>query len=101
MEKMNDLKDLLKHEIMDIASAEQQIIDAMPAMIEKASNDQLKNALSDHLRVTEEQKKRIEKMQQLLNSGQQSDEDAGLLTRLFKSNIKCKAMKGIIEEGQK
>lgn len=101
MERMNDLKDLLKHEIMDIASAEQQIIDALPAMIEKASNDQLKNALSDHLRVTEQQKTRLEKVQQLLNGGQQQEEEQGLLTRLFKSNIKCKAMKGILEEGEK
>ena len=35
MEQMIDLKDLLKHEIMDLHSAEQQIIDALPSMIEK------------------------------------------------------------------
>lgn len=98
---MNDLKDLLRHEIMDLASAEQQIIEALPAMIEKASNDQLKNALSDHLRVTEQQKTRLEKVQELLEEGQPQAEDTGLLSRLFKSNVKCRAMKGLIEEGEK
>lgn len=102
MEKMNDLKDLLRHEVMDIASAEQQIIDALPAMIEKASNSQLKNALQDHLRVTQEQKIRLEKVQQMLEQGQpQQEENPGLLSRLFKSNVKCAAMKGILEEGRK
>jgi ferritin-like metal-binding protein YciE len=56
MEPMIDLKDLLKHEVMDLYSAEQQIIDALPAMIEKAQNGKLKTALKDHLKVTEEQK---------------------------------------------
>ncbi len=42
MEKMNDLKALLKHEVMDLVSAEEQIIEAMPAMIEKAKNPELK-----------------------------------------------------------
>ena len=30
MEKMNDLKDLLKHEVQDLYSAEEQIITALP-----------------------------------------------------------------------
>ena len=36
MEKMNDLHDLLNHEIQDLYSAEEQILGALPAMIEKA-----------------------------------------------------------------
>jgi ferritin-like metal-binding protein YciE len=35
---MSDLRDLLKHEIYDLQSAEEQIIKALPAMIEKANN---------------------------------------------------------------
>ncbi len=57
MEKVIDLKDLLKHEIVDLYSAEEQIIEALPLMIEKAGNEKLKATLQEHLRITEEQKK--------------------------------------------
>jgi ferritin-like metal-binding protein YciE len=52
MEKMNDLKDLLRHEILDLYSAEEQIIDALPLMIEKAQNKDLKGALNNHFKIT-------------------------------------------------
>ncbi len=45
METMINLNDLLKHEIMDLYSAEVQIIEAMPHMIDKARNPELKKAL--------------------------------------------------------
>jgi len=66
MEKMSDLKDLLKHEILDLYSAEEQIIEALPAMINKAQNKDLKKALSNHLKITEEHKKRLDKVNSLL-----------------------------------
>ncbi len=56
MEKMQDLKDLLKHEIQDLYSAETQLIEALPKMAENATNPELKKALQQHLRVTEIQK---------------------------------------------
>ena len=57
METMINLNDLLKHEILDLYSAEEQIIEALPAMIEKAKNPELKKVLREHLKVTKEQKK--------------------------------------------
>src|SRR5215212_996554 len=86
MEKMNDLKDLLKHEIQDLYSVEEQIIEALPKMIAKANNQNLKNALSEHLRITEEQKKRLEKIQQMMNKGGESEngnKKKGVLSGLF------------------
>ena len=56
MENMNQLRDLLKHEIKDLYSAEEQIIEALPKMIEKANNRELKRALQEHLEVTKKQK---------------------------------------------
>jgi ferritin-like metal-binding protein YciE len=100
MEKMNDLRDLLKHEIMDLYSAEEQIIAAMPAMIGKASNPALKTALEQHLRVTEGQLKRLEQVQQHMGDAE-SSESKGLLSRLFKRSQECRGMKGLIEEGNK
>ena len=57
METMINLNDLLKYEILDLYSAEEQIIEALPAMIEKAKNSELKKVLREHLKVTKEQKK--------------------------------------------
>ena len=101
MEKMNDLRDLLKHEIMDLHSAEEQIIKALPAMIKKAKNAELKQSLQQHLKVTEAQLTRLQKVQKMLESGQGNTEDSGLLTRLFKRSYTCRGMQGIIDEGEK
>jgi ferritin-like metal-binding protein YciE len=54
MEQMISLRDLLKKEIMDLYSAEEQIIEALPAMIDKAKNTNLKKALQEHLKITKE-----------------------------------------------
>ena len=104
MEKMNDLRDLLKHEIQDLYSAEDQIIKAMPAMIEKAKNPELKRSLQEHLRVTEQQRTRLDQVQQRMNGGQSAGDSAeskGLFQRLMARRHVCKGMQGIIEEGQK
>ncbi|RYY95889.1 MAG: ferritin-like domain-containing protein, partial [Chitinophagaceae bacterium] len=100
MEKLNDLRDLLKHELQDLYSVEEQIIAALPRMIEKASNKELKNALTEHLRITEQQKARLESLQQQMDAGQ-SQEAPGLLGRLFKSRMVCEGMQGIIKESNK
>jgi ferritin-like metal-binding protein YciE len=39
MEKLNDLKALLQHEVQDLVSAEDQIIESMPLMIAKVQNE--------------------------------------------------------------
>jgi ferritin-like metal-binding protein YciE len=103
MERMQDLTALLKHEVEDLMSAEDQIIEAMPAMIEKATNAALTKSLKDHLRVTEKQRKRLDQVQKLLNNGEQPAEKKGFLSNLFGGSGKseCKGMKGLIEEGQK
>ncbi len=106
MEKMNDLKDLLKHEIEDLYSVEEQIVDSLPAMIEKADNKTLKASLSEHLRVTETQKKRLDQVQKILNEGnsdeKNSEKKKGFLSGLFGgSKHKCKGMEGIIDECKK
>jgi len=101
MDKMNDLLDLLKHEVQDLYSAEEQIIAAMPGMIEKANNRELKKALQNHLRITRKQLSRLEQVQNSMGIEQESDEKKGLFSRLFKSRHVCKGMQGIIEEGNK
>ncbi len=98
MENMNQLRDLLKHEIKDLYSAEQQIIEALPKMIENANNNQLKKALQQHLQITKKQKDRLDEVMEQL--GEES-EDKGGIFGIFKGGDKCLAMEGIIKEGEK
>jgi len=104
MEKMNDLRDLLKHEIEDLQSVEDQIIEALPKMIDKANNPDLKKALSEHLKVTEQHKVRLEKIMKNIGSDseQSNGKKKGILGGIFGGGKhECKGMKGIIEEGEK
>jgi ferritin-like metal-binding protein YciE len=86
MEKMSDLRDLLKHEIYDLHSAEEQILKAMPAMIERARSAQLKLALEQHLRITQKQLGRLGRVQELLNGQEEmaGEEKKGLLAEACK-----------------
>ena len=68
MEPLVNLRDLLQHEIDDLYSAEEQIIEALPKMVDNATNNELKKALNEHLKVTREQKKRLDKVKALLKS---------------------------------
>lgn len=101
MDNMNDLRDLLRHDINDLYSAEEQIIDALPAMIDKANNQSLKQALQDHLSVTRQQKNRLDQVRQLMGNNNNQDNDSGFLSSIFNTGTKCKGMEGIIDEGQK
>ncbi len=104
MEKMKNLQDLLKHEIEDLQSAEDQITSALPKMIEKAKNAKLKQALSQHLKVTEEQIRRLDRIQELMKgNGEEEGEGKGFLSGLFggSGGHKCRGMEGLITEGEK
>lgn len=103
MEKMNDLRDLLKHEIEDLQSVEDQILEALPKMIDKANNPDLKKALQEHLQVTEQHKSRLEKIMQNVQSGNEGSngKKKGILGIFGNGKQVCKGMKGIIEEGEK
>jgi len=106
METMINLNDLLKHEIMDLYSAEEQIIEALPGMIEKAKNPELKKGLQEHLGVTKKQKDRLDNVKELLGEdethGEEGGEKKGFFSRLFGGGgEKCKGMEGLIKEGEK
>ena len=97
-----NLRDLLSHEIDDLYSAEEQIIEALPKMVAKATDRELKKALQDHLAVTRNQKKRLDQVRTILKKGEAvPEEKKGLLSRIFGSNTKCKGTEGLITEGEK
>jgi ferritin-like metal-binding protein YciE len=102
MAKLQDLKALLIHEVMDVYSAEEQIIESLPNMIESATNPKLKKALQDHLKITRTQKQRLDKVQQLLKVGAEqkgTGKKGGFFGLFGGSGQKCKGTAGIIEEG--
>ena len=97
MEPLINLRDLLQHEIDDLYSAEEQIIEALPKMVDNATNSELKKALNEHLRVTREQKKRLDKIKSLLKI---DPEKKGFFDKIF-GGSKCKGTEGLITEGEK
>jgi ferritin-like metal-binding protein YciE len=103
MPTIENLNALLKHELKDLFSAETQIVDALPQMIEAAENSELKKALKDHLEVTKKQRDRLNKIQDLLGEEKIELNNKGFFANLFKSNEgeeHCKAMEGLIKEGE-
>ena len=82
--KMDSLDILLEEELKDIYSAEKQLLKALPKMAKKASSDELRAALEEHLSVTEGQVTRLEEVFEALGK-----------TAKAKT---CKAMQGLIEE---
>jgi ferritin-like metal-binding protein YciE len=80
------LDDLFVHTLQDIYYAEQQIIKALPKMIEKASDPQLKLAFQSHLTETKNQVDRLEQVFEL------HGEPAKAVT--------CPAIDGIIAEAK-
>ena len=81
-----DLKALFLHQLKDTYFAENAILKALPQLAEAAQAEELKGALAVHLKETEGQVKRLEQVFQLL--GEKSE------------GVECKAIQGIIEEGQ-
>lgn len=84
--KLDSLHKLYVQELKDLYSAEQQLLDAIPLMIEAASNDELSQAFEDHLEETRAHAARLEKIFANL------DFEPG--------GHKCAAMEGLIEEGK-
>lgn len=83
---METLRELFEDQLKDLYSAEQQLVKALPRMAKKASSETLRQGINDHLKQTEEQAQRLERIASELE---------------FKiSGKKCKAMEGLIAEGK-
>jgi ferritin-like metal-binding protein YciE len=101
MDKMNDLKELLRHDVQMLHSVEEQIIEAMPAMIARAQSTTLKQALEDHLEVTRRQLERIDQVRNMLGANEESVTNYSGVFASLMGGTKCKGMEGLIDEGQK
>jgi ferritin-like metal-binding protein YciE len=83
---LESLQDLYLEQLRDLHSAERQIIEALPKMIEQASHPELRKGFEKHLRQTEEQLRRLNQIGE--RSGQKL------------TGHKCKGMEGLLEEGK-
>jgi|SwirhirootsSR3_FD_contig_61_2470317_length_689_multi_2_in_0_out_0_1 ferritin-like metal-binding protein YciE len=59
---IKSMEDLFLHTLQDIYYAENQIVKSLPTMIEKSTNRELAKGLREHLRETEGQVTRLEKV---------------------------------------
>ncbi len=82
---MSTFRELFLEQLGDIHSAETQITEALPKLIEAATDDELKDALSTHLHETRGQ---IERLQQVF-----AELDEKPVTKT------CMGMKGLLKEG--
>lgn len=84
--KLKTLHDVYVHGLKDIYSAEKQIIEALPKMINQARDADLQKAFSDHL---EQSQTHLEHVSRLLSA-----------LNVNPGNVKCEGMEGLIKEGE-
>ncbi len=76
--------DLFLHTLQDVYYAENQIVKALPSMIKKANDPQLRQGFQTHLAETENQVKRLEQVFSMLGKSPKA--------------VDCPAIDGILEE---
>jgi ferritin-like metal-binding protein YciE len=83
---LDSLRDLYHNQLRMLLSTEQQIIDALPTMIEKATDIQLKQAFQSHLQET---RVHVTRLQDILR------EEHGDV-----ESIKCKVLSALVTEAE-
>ena len=78
-------QELLQAELQDLLDAEKQLVRALPKMARSATDDELEQALRQHLAVTKRQVERLAEVFDALDMRTRSHP--------------CKGMRGIVDEG--
>jgi ferritin-like metal-binding protein YciE len=84
--KLESLNDLYLSELKDLYSAEDQIVKALPKVIEKTTSPELRQALANHLEETRGHVARLEEIFEM--HGEEAQKQ------------KCKGMQGVLAEGE-
>jgi ferritin-like metal-binding protein YciE len=84
---LESLQELYVEQLRDLYSAENQILKALPKMVDKASHPQLKDGFQLHLTQTKEHVRRLEQIFQRL--GEKAE------------GVTCVGMQGLLKEGEK
>jgi ferritin-like metal-binding protein YciE len=85
MSSMESLEDLMQDELKDIYDAEKQLTKALPKLAKKAANEDLREALQQHLQETEGHIERLEQIFEQLEMPARGK--------------RCEGMKHLIDEG--
>jgi len=83
---MNELRETFVEELKDLYDAEKQLLKALPKMAKAAEHEELKEAFETHLQETEGHVHRLEQVFKLMEQPVKAK--------------KCKAMQGLIQEGE-
>jgi len=83
---LDSLEKLFLEELKDVYNAEKQLVRALPRMAKAAESPELQQAFTKHLKETEGQVKRLERVFQELGQSARGKT--------------CKGMQGIVEEGK-
>jgi ferritin-like metal-binding protein YciE len=83
--RLDSLQDVFAEQLNDLRSAEEQLVAALPKMARAASSKELREAFENHLQETRGHFDRID--------------DVIATCGIAKSGETCKAMQGLIEEG--
>ena len=86
MASIESLDELLQEELKDIYDAEKQLTKALPKLAKKATSEELRSALEEHLRHTEQHVERVEQAFELMD--------------LPARGKKCVGMQNLIREGE-
>jgi ferritin-like metal-binding protein YciE len=84
--KLATLRELFVEELKDLYSAENLIVKALPKMAKAASSEELRSAFEEHLDQT---RSHVERLEQIFTNLDASPKGK-----------KCRAMEGLIEEGE-
>jgi ferritin-like metal-binding protein YciE len=84
--RLESLEDVLHEQVMDLVSAEKQLVTALPKVAKAAQSPELKKAIEEHLEETKIHVKRLDEVKSALGM-------SGATTT-------CKAMQGLVAEGE-
>lgn len=82
---VDSMEKLFVSELKDLYSAEKQITKALPKMAKAATSEELRKAFESHLKETEGQIQRLDRIFEILGKSA--------------TGKSCKGMKGVLEEG--
>ena len=85
MSKIENLRELLVHELKDLYSAETQLVKALPKFAKAATDEDLVQAFEEHLEQTKGQVERLDRIFEILGEKPRGKT--------------CEAMKGLVAEG--
>ena len=83
---MSELREMFLDELTDVFDAENQLLKALPKMVDAASDEGLQDGFRDHLKETEAQIDRLKQVFEMLGKAARGQT--------------CKAMQGLIAEAE-